>query len=190
MSNSFNLYKASPEAFFATLDKNLAELTARLDECIARLDGLSGLGEAFLTNDLAGTLGGQPQTAWTYDAALPNKYFADVFAPEHAAPRTKRWVGKTGRIGTRLGLSRSFQYDFIVRVVNFVSPEAETSFTLTVNDEPYPWLETKDGTFRTIILESPEATELAFELAIDPATVPTGKDVTFAFASIAIDRRG
>jgi hypothetical protein len=189
MMNSSKLYKASPEAFFEELDKNIAQLGAHLDECISRLDGISNLADRFLTGGLPGTLAIQAPTEWSYFAALPNPYFADVFPPEPTGERTKRWVGRSGRIGARLGLSRALQYDFVIHVIDFVSVEAEASFALTVNGETYPWLSTDNHIFQTMIMENPKETTFDFSVGIDPATVPGGKDVSFSFAMITVARR-
>jgi hypothetical protein len=125
-----------------------------------------------------------------YVANLPNLYFHDVFEAERAAPIFKRWVGRSGRIGARLALARALQYDFVVHVADFISEEIKSSFALTVDGQQYPWLDDKDGFYRTIILERVDSTSLEFELSIDINLAPPDKDVTFSFAKISFDRRG
>jgi hypothetical protein len=190
MMNSSKLYKASPEAFFAALDNSIAQLETRLEECATRLDGISGLADRFLTDALPAKLVAAPCTGWSYFAALPNPYFADIFAPEHGTAGAKRWVGKSGRIGARLGLSRALQYDFAIHVVDFASHAAEASFALTINGQPYPWLDTAGHVFRTVVLEDPEAATFEFSIGVDPATIAEDKDVSFSFSMITVTRRG
>lgn len=190
MSDSFKLFRASPEAFFVSFDKKMQDAELQLKACLARTDSISALGDMLLTKKMPLLQREMAPKSWTYVANLPNLYFSDVFDAEVNGSEVKRWVGKSGRISASIPLVRSFQYDFAVEVVNFTSKEVEATFTLKVNGEVYPWLEVVDGRYKTIILESRTASELEFELSVDMAADASNKDVSFSFREISISSRG
>jgi hypothetical protein len=190
MVNLYRLYQASPEEFCTELDKAISRIDSRLSEDSARVETLVRLQEEFLRINLSRQLVTEPATAWTYRARLPNRYFMDVFEPEQDDGGGKRWVGASGRLGTRLLVPRAVQYDFSVTVADFVSAEAERSFTLKIDGEVYPWLDTEGWVYSTVLLEEPASSGLDFELSVDPATIPQGRDVSFSFRSIDLTRRG
>jgi len=193
MNNLHRLYQASPEEFCAELDASLAKIQrveARLADCLSRVEAMAQLHEEFLRTSLSRHLT-EPARSWTYDARLPNRHFGEsVLAPEKDANGFNRWVRRDHRLTAALALPRAIQYHFSILVADFVSSEAEASFSLTVDGKPYPWMSTEGRLFKTVILEDPAASSLEFELFVDPNAVPDGKDVSFAFRCIHVSRRG
>jgi hypothetical protein len=193
MIDLYRLYQTSPEEFCAELDKALSkiqQIDAKLYESSGRVESLALLYEAFLKTTLSRQLITEPANSWTYDARLPNRYFKDsVFPPERRGNGFLRWVRNDGRLAAKIVVSRVFQYNFAISIADFVSPEAEASFALRVDGTEYPWISADARVFKTIILEDPDSSELDFELFVDPGTVPEGKDTSFSFFSIDINRR-
>ena len=187
--NSLRLYRASPEGFFAALDVKIKELETQLAGIQAQLKGVTEIAEAFIHDLPRRTADAPAPTNWTYQVLLPNLYFDDIFEAE-VTPEVKRWVGKSGRLAWTLRLPRIAQYDFAVQCAGFGSEVMRETFRLQVNGATYPWLETTDGLYRTIILEAPDEKDIALELSVDPATRDPNADVTFSFTRIDIQRRG
>jgi hypothetical protein len=193
MTDLHRLYQASPEEFYAELDKALLtiqQIDARLSESSARVEAMVLLYEEFLRNSLSRHLITEAATSWTYHACLPNRYFKEsVCMPEKYGNGYKRWVRNDARLCARIVLPRAVQYNFTISVVDFISPEAEKSFTLKVDGTEYPWMSADRRVFKTVILEEPASPFLDFEIFIDPRTVPDGRDVSFSFTSIDLTRR-
>jgi len=193
VSDSLKLYRASPEAFFSSLDKKLLEIESQMSNCLNRIDDISALGEQFLATRFSVQAALVRPTSWIYFASLPNCYFDDVFEPEKVDGVIKRWVGRSGHISLDLGLDRSFQYDFEIKIHDFVSLEVAKTITLSVDGQLYPWIEVENLCHRTVILENAAADTLEIELAVDAtlgAVEGGGKDVTFSFSTITIQKRG
>jgi len=190
MLSSLQMYRASPEAFFTSLDKKMAELEAKIDGTHKRFEDLANLSDAILTKIAEVRAHSEAPRTWTYLAALPNLYFNDVSPAEQADGVSKRSVGRSGRLTARLNLPRNCQYFFMFRAVEFVNAAAAATLSLTVNGDPYPWLDVQDGVFKTIVLESKETDSLEFTIAVDPSTLDETVDMSFSFAQILIERRG
>lgn len=154
------------------------------------MNDIAKLSDALITGAAERGAQSPAPTKWMYDVRLPNIYFSDVFNFEVADGRAKRWVGRSGSIGTKLLLPRNCQYDFTFHAADFVTPEARDTLKLSINGEPYSWLDKTDSAFHTMVLESTEAVDLEFVLAVDPAHLLESKDVSFSFSQILIERRG
>jgi hypothetical protein len=190
MLGSLQMYRASPEAFFASLDKKIAELEAKINGAHKRFEDLASLSDAILTRIAEVRSHSEAPKTWTYLAALPNLYFADVSPAENIGGVVRRWVGRSGRIGARLNLPRTCQYYCMFRAVEFANPALAATLSLTVNGEPYPWLDAKDGIYKTLILESADQDYLEFNIAVNTSTLDERRDVSFSFAQILLERRG
>jgi hypothetical protein len=189
MNRLYRLYEASPEAALAEIEETVAQLGARLTAVSEAADSLRGLFDSTLQTLTTPAAQVPAPTRWTYDVRLPNVYFDDLFEPEFAPEGAKRWVRRSGLLRTRLGLPRNVQYDFSVRVVNFVVPETRPSFRLSVDDKEYPWLSVDDNLFSTVILEDPKEDGLEFEISIDSSQIPEEKNTSFSFSFIDIVKR-
>lgn len=194
MQRSLERFQLAPDDFFAGVDRGFADLRATVGGLANHIDA-----QAELIAELSRTrmLPPPPPAAvarWSYDARLPNFLFVDVFEPEllpdGATPGgAKRWVGRAARIAARLRLPRNAQYDIGIEIDGFVSPAAAQSFYLRINGIQYPWLSHQDGRYASLVQEDAEADDLAFEIGIDPATIPAGQDVSFAFRAIDVRQR-
>lgn len=186
----YKLYRASPEGCFLYIRDKIEELDGKLNNLSRYVNDIVKLSDALITDAAQRSSQIQAPTKWMYDVRLPNIYFSDVFDCERVSSGFKRWVGRSGSIGTKLLLPRNCQYDFTFFAQDFISPELRDSLTLSINGETYPWLDKTGSTFHTVVLESPEATHLEFVLAVDSASLPESKDVSFSFSQILIERRG
>lgn len=189
MQRSLERYQLAPDDFFAGVDRGFADLRATMGSLAGHIDA-----QADMIAELSRTRMLRPPppaevARWSYDARLPNFLFADVFEPEAAPEGAKRWVGRAGRIAARLRLPRNAQYDLAIDIESFVCPEAAQSFYLRINDARYPWLSHQDGRYASLVMEDAEACDLAFEIGIDPATIPAGQSVSFAFRTIDVRQR-
>jgi len=189
MQRSLERFQLAPEDFFAGVDRGFADLRAMVDDLAGHVEA-----QAELITQLSRTrMWPAPPPAavarWSYDARLPNFLFADVFEPEALPGGAKRWVGRAASIAARLRLPRNAQYDIEIEIEDFVSPAAAQSFYLKVNGVQYPWLSHRDGRYASLVLEDIDAEGLAFEIGIDPATIPPGRDVSFAFRAIDVRQR-
>lgn len=189
MSRLYRLYEASPEAAFAKLEEDLAQLRARLAAVAENAEALRDCLDTALKGLTTPAMIAPAPTRWTYDARLPNPYFDNVFDAEITAGEFKRWVRRSGSLKTRLALPREVQYDFSITVANFAVRECRATLRLIVDGREYPWLSVTENVFSTIILENPEAHGLEFEVCVDTALLPQDRDVSFSFSGIEIVRR-
>lgn len=189
MQDLWALYNASPRAFFTALDARFKDLDDRIENIRTQVAGISDLADAFIRRLPQHLAPAAAPTQWTYRAELPNLYFDDVFEPEMKA-LPLRWVGKTGRLTWTLRLPRIAQYDFSVQCVDFSSEDMRSSLCLKVGGTRYPWVNTENNLFETIILENDEEGDMVLELGVNPGTVVTQNDVTFSFSRIDVCRRG
>ena len=190
MLGSFQIYRASPEAFFASFDKKMAELETKINGAHKRFEDLANLSDAILTKISEVRAHSEAPKSWTYFAALPNLYFDDVFAAERLGTVTRRWVGRSGRLTTRLNLPRNCQYLVMFRAVEFVNAATAATIKLTVDGDHYPWLESKDGVYKTVVLENPDVDYLEFVIGVDTNMLDEARDASFSFAQILFERRG
>lgn len=185
-----NTFQASQEEFFTCLEAKLSALDRRMRECEAQVDALATVSDNLAVHALALSNRGPAPTAWSYDARLPNVYFAGVFEPEASGGSFKRWVGASACLAGRLMLDRRFQYRCEVEIVDFITPEAEASFRLVVGDRPWVWLSTAGRIFSTIITEAPDEIALDFTLEVPSANLQDDKDVSFSFRRLSFSRVG
>jgi hypothetical protein len=188
MNQLYRLYEASPEAAFAELDQNLAQLEKRLTMISETADGLHRVFESALRAVSQPAMLLPAPARWTYDVRLPNLYFDDVYEPELTEEGAKMWVRRSARLRARLGLPRNVQYDFRISIVDFAVPDGRDSFRIAVDGRIYPWLSTDANVFSTIILEAPGTDGLEFELSLDTDLMPA-EDVSFSFSRIDVNRR-
>lgn len=189
MQRSLERFQLAPDDFFAGVDRGFADLRATVGGLANHIDA-----QAELIAELSRVRMLPPPppadlARWSYDARLPNFLFVDVFEPEMLPDGAKRWVGRVARIAARLRLPRNAQYDLGIDIDGFVSPAAAQSFYLRINGVQYPWLSHQDSRYASLVLEDAEADDLAFEIGIDPATIPAGQDVSFAFRAIDVRQR-
>jgi hypothetical protein len=119
---------------------------------------------------------------------MPNLFFTDLFEVETIGGISKRWVGPSCQLSGQLLLDRRHQYLVEVKIVDFISPEAEASFSLVVDRLTRPWHSTADRIFTTLVAEAPNETALDFVLQTEPRATPEGSDVSFSFQRIAFRR--
>ncbi len=188
MQRSLERFQLAPDDFFTGVDRGFADLRAAVGEIAGHVDAQAEL-IADLTRIRMMPAQAAQMSRWSYDARLPNQLFADVFEPEGVPDGAKRWVGLTARIAGRLRLPRNAQYDLVIDIDAFVSPEAARSFYLRIDGVQYPWLSQHDRRYASLVLEDDGAADLAFEIGVDPATIPPGRDVSFAFRAIDVKQR-
>lgn len=185
MSSLIELFHASPEACFEDIGRSVSALDKTVLRTSDELQKIAALVDKLVLGKLS-TFASQSSRQWMYDVRLPNKYFPGIYDAETTLSGAKRWVGPSGAIGGTLLLPRSHQYRFEVQIVDFATPMAEASFSLVIDGEPYPWLNTDDRLYRTLILEAAEREDLSFSLAVDPETC-NSDGVSFSFAHIRVE---
>ena len=185
----YELFHASPDLFFEDLSRRLRTMDERIERLSGRIDDLAEAMETFIRQDLPLLRARPDVTAWTCHALMTNAVFDTVYEPEILPSGAKRWVNASGRLAARLALSRARQYHFEVLIADFVSPEAENSFSLKVGGQRCPWLSREGKLFKTLIPEDPDAVSLDFALEVDPLACGE-RDVSFSFQTIRIFANG
>ncbi|MBK8211957.1 MAG: hypothetical protein IPK78_20470 [Rhodospirillales bacterium] len=183
-SNFSQLFLASEDAFFTSLECRIAELEGRLFECEGQIENYAAICERLSAHALAAMTRGPAPTAWSYDVRMPNIYFDDVFDIEWSDGDAKRWVGAGNALKGQLLLDRRHQYRVNVEIVNFVSAEAESSFSISVGNTDLPWLEMSERIYSTIIPEAANESILAFRIGVSNESRSAEKDVSFSFRKL------
>lgn len=179
------LFNASPEAFFEELGARFRDLDARIDRLASRLDGLASVLESHLTVGIPVSRAAAERRDWSYDVRMPNIYFENVFDLETGPNYVKRWVNGGGSISGRLALPRDVPLAFEVMICDFVAPEIEAAFALSVDGRAIRWQEAGPRLFRALVPPDTMARGLAFVLGVD-RNLCEGKDVSFSFSSISV----
>lgn len=184
-ANFYQLFHASPELFCEELSRRFNELDERLARMSNQVEELAEALQVFVRQDLPAARAQPNVTAWTYDAAMTNAVFDSVYEAELLSDGAKRWTNGSGRLSWSLVVPRSLQYQIEVTIADFVTPEAESSFAISVDDEPLPWL-TRDGrVFTALTLPRPDLSKMDLALSVSPESC-VDRDVSFSFRTIKV----
>ena len=190
MENLRNTFLASQDEFFDVVERRFGDLENRMRDCEALVESLARASDHLAQRAILLSQRAEPPVAWTFDARMPNLYFSGLYEVETKGGMAKRWVGPSCQFGGRLLLDRRYQYLVEVKVVDFITPEAEASFCLVVDGHKRPWHSASDRLFTTLVAEAPDETALDFRLEIDPQGKPEDSDVSFSFQRVSFRRDG
>lgn len=181
----YQLFHASPEVFCEELSRRLGAIDERIARVSAQVTELAEAIETYIRQDLPVARARPDITAWTYHAALPNTVFDTVYDAEILPVGAKRWVNETARLATRLVLPRNLQFQVEIQVMDFATPEVESTFAVTCDGEHLPWLSREGRLFSTLVPARPGLRALDLVFAADPESL-AGRDVSFSFQTIRV----
>ena len=109
-------------------DNGTEKLSERVERLERRLDEMSK-SLAFSIEKLSQD---NSSTVWTYDARFPAQH-SNIYEAEYWDTIVKRWVGPEPKLEFAPNLRGNRNYLLVARIPDFITPDAEREFRISVN---------------------------------------------------------
>jgi hypothetical protein len=165
MNESNSGDRVSKESLTDT-DAQILSLAIRVDELQRKVSALHSL----LQDTIESMDPVKPLSVWYYDARFPLDV-ANMYKAEYWDTNVKRWVGPEPTFSVVVALDSKHSYEVEIRVYDFITKEARSSFLVRVDGLAVPWKIIEDKTYRALLIP-PRSGLISLQFACNESKSP------------------